>query len=189
MTAVSLRAASCSCGQHLDQAAHDAAANGDYRSFVLEAALRGLFPEDQQRRRLIAAVGMPTPLAALGQFLPLDAAAEAMSAKGPLEKKSLNIGFIPISCATPIIMAKPMGFYEKQGLDVDIIKTDGWAVVRDKTLNGEDDAAHMLSPMPIAISLGIGSQPQAYSIPAIENINGQAITMSIKHKDRRNPKD
>lgn len=179
----------CNCGQHFDQAAHDAAAQGDYRSFVGEAALRGLFPEDAQRRRLIQAVGLPTLLAALGQMLPLDAAAEAMAVKGPLEKKSLKIGFIPITCATPIIMAKPMGFYEKQGLDVDIIKTAGWAVVRDKTMNGEYDAAHMLSPMPIAISLGLGSQPQAYSIPAIENINGQAITLSVKHKDRRDPKD
>ena len=54
-------------------------------------------------------------------------------------------------------MAKPMGFYEKHGLNVDVIKTAGWAVIRDKTINKEYDAAHMLSPMPIAISLGVGS--------------------------------
>jgi nitrate/nitrite transport system substrate-binding protein len=48
-------------------------------------------------------------------------------------------------------MAKPMGFYEKQGLNVEVIKTAGWAVIRDKTINKEYDAAHMLSPMPLAI--------------------------------------
>jgi nitrate/nitrite transport system substrate-binding protein len=51
-------------------------------------------------------------------------------------------------------MAHPMGFYSKHGLDVEVIKTAGWAVIRDKTLNKEYDAAHMLSPMPLAITLG-----------------------------------
>jgi len=72
---------------------------------------------------------------------------------------------------------------------VEVIKTAGWAVIRDKTLNKEYDAAHMLSPMPLAITLGAGSNPIPYTMPAVENINGQAITLSIKHKDRRNPKD
>jgi nitrate/nitrite transport system substrate-binding protein len=46
----------------------------------------------------------------------------------------------------------------------------------------------MLSPMPLAISLGVGSNAIPYTMPAVENINGQAITLSIKHKDRRDPK-
>ena len=71
---------------------------------------------------------------------------------------------------------------------MDVIKTAGWAVIRDKTLNKEYDAAHMLSPMPIAITLGVGSNAIPYTAPAIENINGQAITLSIKHKDKRDPK-
>jgi nitrate/nitrite transport system substrate-binding protein len=81
-----------------------------------------------------------------------------------------------------------MGFYAKHGLNVEVIKTAGWAVIRDKTLNKEYDAAHMLSPMPLAITLGAGSQPIPYTAPAIENINGQAITLAIKHKDKRDPK-
>jgi nitrate/nitrite transport system substrate-binding protein len=47
----------------------------------------------------------------------------------------------------------------------------------------------MLSPMPLAISLGVGAAPTAYTVPAIENVNGQAITLATKHKDKRNPKD
>ena len=46
----------------------------------------------------------------------------------------------------------------------------------------------MLSPMPLAITLGVGSNPIPYTVPAIENINGQAITLAIKHKDKRDPK-
>ena len=77
---------------------------------------------------------------------------------GALEKKDLKVGFIPITCATPIIMAAPMGFYAKNGLNVEVIKTAGWAVIRDKTINKEYDAAHMLSPMPLAITHGRGLQ-------------------------------
>ena len=68
------------------------------------------------------------------------------------------------------------------------IKTAGWAVVRDKTLNKEYDAAHMLTPMPLAITLGAGSNPIPCTMPAVENINGQAITLANKHKDKRDPK-
>ena len=85
-------------------------------------------------------------------------------------------------------MAQPMGFYTKHGLNVEVIKTAGWAVIRDKTINKEYDAAHMLSPMPLAITLGVGSNPIPYTMPAVENINGQAITLAIKHKDKRDPK-
>src|SRR5690606_17902805 len=101
----------------------------------------------------------------------------------------LKIGFVPITCATPIIMAHPLGFYKKYGLNVDVIKTAGWAVARDKSLSKEYDASHMLTPMPLAITLGAGSTAEPYLMPAVENINGQAITLHVKHKDKRDPKD
>ena len=127
--------------------------------------------------------------AALAQFFPLATATEVFAqGTGAPEKKDLKVGFIPITCATPIIMAHPMGFYSKQGLNVEVVKTAGWAVVRDKTINKEYDAAHMLSPMPLAISLGLGSQAIPFAVPAIENINGQGITLAVKHKDKRDPK-
>ena len=81
--------------------------------------------------------------------------AAATDAPGTPEKADLKVGFIPIICATPIIMASPLGFYKKHGLNVEATKTAGWAVIRDKTLDGEYDAAHMLAPMPLAISLGL----------------------------------
>jgi nitrate/nitrite transport system substrate-binding protein len=183
----------CNCGRHRSQAEHDAL---DVRSeeavagrVVEQAVMRALFPEDAARRAFLKTVGASTAYAALASLFPLAAAKEAFAqTPGKIEKQKLAVGFIPITCATPIIMAHPMGFYKKHGLDVDVIKTAGWAVIRDKTLNKEYDAAHMLSPMPIAITLGIGSSPIPYTAPAIENINGQAITLSVKHKDKRDPK-
>jgi len=156
---------------------------------VVDAAvLRAVFPVDAQRRWFLKTVGMATAMAAVSSVLPLAAAREAFAQGGPPEKKDLKVGFIPITCATPIIMAHPMGFYAKQGLNVEVVKTAGWAVIRDKSLAREYDAAHMLSPMPLAISLGVGSNPVPWTMPAIENINGQAITLAVKHKDKRDPK-
>jgi len=156
---------------------------------VEEALFRALFPDRALRRRFLAAVGASTALAALASVFPLGAAKEAFAqGAGKIEKPKLKVGFIPITCATPIIMAHPMGFYAKHGLDVEVVKTAGWAVIRDKTLNKEYDAAHMLSPMPLAIALGAGATPVPYTMPAVENINGQAITLAIKHKEKRDPK-
>jgi nitrate/nitrite transport system substrate-binding protein len=193
---------SCPCGQHAGQRDHDedarllfrcepaATEENRYAGIVASAVLRAAFPQATTRRALLRSVGAGGLMAALGQFFPLETATEvfAQGAPGPIEKKALKIGFIPITCATPIIMAQPMGFYSKHGLNVDVIKTAGWAVVRDKTINKEYDAAHMLSPMPIAITMGAGSNPIPYTMPAVENINGQAITLAMKHKDKRDPK-
>ncbi|BAT58996.1 bicarbonate transport ATP-binding protein CmpC [Variibacter gotjawalensis] len=194
-----LRAEGCSCGLHASEAEHRRSSQLQcvpveseekrYEQVVASAVLRKIFPQDKSRRAFLQSVGAATALAAVSQFFPVGAATEVFAqGAGALEKKSLKVGFIPITCATPIIMAEPMGFYKKHGLEVEVIKTAGWAVIRDKTINKEYDAAHMLSPMPLALTVGAGSNPIPYTMPAVENINGQAITLAMKHKDRRDPK-
>ncbi|MFD1331404.1 CmpA/NrtA family ABC transporter substrate-binding protein [Methylopila musalis] len=181
----------CSCGRHATEAEHAAETrDADARSarVVESAVMRALFPQDATRRAFLSAVGAGTAVAAVNALFPLATATEVFAQNLKPEKTDLKVGFIPITCATPIIMAAPMGFYEKQGLKVEVVKTAGWAVIRDKAINKEYDAAHMLSPMPLAISMGVGSNPIPWSAPAIENVNGQAITLSVKHKDRRDPK-
>jgi nitrate/nitrite transport system substrate-binding protein len=156
---------------------------------VRTAVLRAAFPKAASRRAILRTLGAATVAAALDQVFPMGiAAAIAQEKPTGIERPDLKIGFIPITCASPIIMAQPMGFYSKYGLNVEVIKTAGWAIIRDKSLNKEYDASHMLSPMPLAISLGLGSVQQDWNIPAIENINGQAIVLALKHKDRRDPK-
>jgi nitrate/nitrite transport system substrate-binding protein len=142
-----------------------------------------VFGGAQGRREFIQRVGVATASAALASVFPMAAAkALAQDKPGPPEKKDLKVGFIPITCATPIIMAEPMGFYKKHGLNVQVFKASSWAMIRDLSINGETDATHMLSPMPLAISMGVGSQSVPYVMPAVENINGQAITLAMKHK-------
>ena len=157
---------------------------------VESAIVRSVFGHsDVSRRSFMGMLGGGTMAAALASVLPLDQAkAAVLDAMGPLEKTNLNIGFVAITCATPIIMAEPMGFYARHGLDVSVIKTAGWAVARDKSLSGEYDASHMLTPMPLAMTMGAGSTAQPFIMPAVENINGQAIVLSNDHMDKRDPK-
>ena len=181
---------SCPCGGHASEAAHRTAEGRTLLDRVVEQSLwRALLPSAATRRAFLTAVGSATAAAALDSVFPL-AAAKALAAEAPgaIEKKELKVGFIPITCATPIIMAEPMGFYAKHGLKVEVIKTAGWAVIRDKSLNREYDAAHMLSPMPLAITLGVGATATPWAAAAIENINGQAITLGMQHKERRDPR-
>lgn len=189
----------CSCGQHANDADHAAAtlrqraASADFEvtsnAFVEAALVKALFPQDAVRRRFLRAVGKSTAMAAIGSVLPVASLQAMAQEKGTLEKKDLKIGFIPITCATPLIMAHPLGFYSKQGLNVEVVKTAGWALIRDKMLNKEYDATHFLSPMPLAISLGLGSNATPMNVATIQNTNGQAITLAVKHKDKRDAKD
>lgn len=185
--------ATCSCGRHASQTQHDIAVGGDdvdalNSRAVQTAVMRALFPHDGERRKFLSAVGASTAWAAISSLVPFGALEAMAQDKGALEKKDLKIGFIPITCASPLIMADPLGFYKKQGLNVSVIKTAGWALIRDKVINKEYDASHMLAPMPIAMSMGIGSNPMPLNVATIQNVNGQAITLHVKHKDKRDPK-
>ena len=197
----------CSCGRDHTVADHHAEVSADsaaielrrrsessefeaYSNEFIEATLvKALFPHDEQRRLFLRAVGKGTAMAAIASVLPVGTMQAMAQDKGALEKTNLKIGFIPITCATPLIMAHPLGFYEKQGLKVEVTKTAGWALIRDKVINKEYDASHFLSPMPLAMSMGLGSNAVPTNVATIQNINGQAITMSIRHKDNRDPKN
>ena len=161
------------------------------RDFVEAAAVRTLFPGDAARRSFMRAVGKGAAMTAIYSVLPIASLQEAFAEdkQGNLEKRDLNIGFLPITCATPLIAAEPLGFYKEQGLNVTLQKVGGWALVRDRMLNRELDASHMLAPMPLAISMGIGSQPTPTRVATIQNVNGQAIVLALKHKDNRDPRN
>ncbi len=190
----------CGCGAHASLAEHDAAEVARVQAragkpetlsndFVEAALVRALFPRDSVRRKFLRAVGAGTALSAISSLLPIgQLQAMAQEKGGSLEKKDLKIGFIAITCAAPLIMADPLGFYRKQGLNVALNKTAGWALIRDKMVNKEHDASHFLSPMPLAMSMGLGSNATPMRVATIQNINGQAITLHVKHKDKRDPK-
>ncbi len=185
----------CSCGRHNSEQKHaqEASIKADEEKisadFIEASLVKALFPQEARRRAFLKAVGAGGALSALSGFLPIGALQAMAQEKGPLEKPDLKIGFIAITCATPLIMSDPLGFYKKQGLNVTLNKTAGWALIRDKMLNKEHDASHFLSPMPLSMSMGLGSDPSPMRVATIQNVNGQAITLAMKHKNNRDPKN
>lgn len=94
-------------------------------------------------------------------------------------KKVVKLGFIPLTDCAPLVIAKEMGFFAKYGVDVQLSKEASWAVIRDKILNGELDAAHCLYSMPFSVYTGIGGKAGSeMKIAMVLSNNGQAITLS-----------
>jgi nitrate/nitrite transport system substrate-binding protein len=147
---------------------------------------------DFSRRRFLKNLAVGAALVTLTNCAPKQAQepavdeTETVAGAENLEKKDLRIGFIPITCATPIIMSEPLGFYKKYGFNAEVVKMPSWGAVRDSAIAGELDAYHMLAPMPIAMTLGLGSASFGVKLASIENINGQAITVANKYKGQVN---
>ena len=104
-----LNRSGCNCGRHATQGDHErdaqlqcAAVESEdkrYEGVVASAVMRKIFPQDAARRAFLKSVGASTALAAISQFFPLKTATEVFAQGGPIEKKDLKVGFIPITCA------------------------------------------------------------------------------------------
>lgn len=93
--------------------------------------------------------------------------------------RKVKLGFIALTDASSIIMAKEQGFFAKYHLDVDVLKQASWPATRDALLNGEIDGAHCLFGMPFSVASGIGGNgSHDLKIAMMLNQNGQAITLS-----------
>jgi len=90
----------------------------------------------------------------------------------------LQIGFIPLIDAAALIVAVEKGFTRAEGLDVKLVREVSWSNVRDKLNIGLFDAAHILAPVPVASSLGLGHIKVPIVVPLTLNLNGNAITAS-----------
>lgn len=90
----------------------------------------------------------------------------------------LRIGFIPLVDAAALIVAVDKGFAAAEGLDIELVREVSWSNVRDKLNIGLFDAAHLLAPVAIASSLGLGHVKVPIVAPFNLGINGNAITVS-----------
>ena len=92
--------------------------------------------------------------------------------------EKLRIGYIPLVDATALLVAVDRGFAAAEGLSIELVREVSWSNVRDKLNIGLFDAAHLLSPVAIASSLGLGHVRVPIVVPFNLGINGNAITVS-----------
>ncbi|HET6523782.1 CmpA/NrtA family ABC transporter substrate-binding protein [Sphingopyxis sp.] len=89
-----------------------------------------------------------------------------------------RIGFLPLVDAALPILAHELGFAEREGIRVELVRDMTWATVRDRLLYGHTDAAHMIAPLAIATTLGRDRPPVPLGVPFVLGLNGNAVTFS-----------
>jgi nitrate/nitrite transport system substrate-binding protein len=140
--------------------------------------------KDQKRREFIQGASSLVGLGASG-MLGMSAATTAWAAGSDKpEKEEVKIGFIPLTDCASVVIAAVMGFDKKYGIKIVPSKESSWASVRDKLVNGELDAAHVLYGLVYGVQLGIGGPKKDMNILMTLNNNGQAITLSKKLADK-----
>jgi len=100
------------------------------------------------------------------------------------EKAEVKVGFIPLTDCASVVVASAMEFDKKYGIRIVPSKEASWAAVRDKLVNGELDAAHVLYGLVYGVHLGVGGPKKDMAILMNLNHNGQAITLSNALKDK-----
>ena len=102
----------------------------------------------------------------------------SISKTGRSSRTPLRVGFIPLADATALIVAVDKGFTAEEGLDVELVREVSWSNVRDRLNIGQFDAAHLLAPVAIASSLGLGHVRVPTTAPFNLGLNGNAITVT-----------
>jgi nitrate/nitrite transport system substrate-binding protein len=139
------------------------------------------------RRTLLKAAGAASVAAAARALIPGGAWAQAA---GPETTKAV-LGFIALTDAAPLIVAKEKGLFAKHGMpDVEVAKQASWGTVRDNLVLGSAgggiDGAHILTPMPYLISAGTVTQnnvPTPMRILARLNLDSQCISAGMEFAD------
>lgn len=89
--------------------------------------------------------------------------------------RTVDLGFIPLLDAAPLIVAAQMGFAEEERLDFRLHRAGTWSMLRDMLAQGVVDAAQMLSAVPIAGRLGLGGAAVDFEAAMVLSLGGEAI--------------
>jgi nitrate/nitrite transport system substrate-binding protein len=120
--------------------------------------------------------------AAAASLLPAASAWAAGSDKPELNE--VNIGFISLTDCSSVVMASVLGLDKKYGIKITPTKEASWASVRDKLVNGELHAAHVLYGLVYGVHLGVSGPKKDMAVLMTLNNNGQAITLSNEMRDK-----
>jgi len=110
----------------------------------------------------LAAGGIPAPATRLGE-----------SSSGPGE--TLRIGYLPITDATPLLIAHAQGMYREEGLTVEppsLIRN--WSALVEAFLTNKYNVVHLLLPIPIWMRF---HNKFPVKIVAWNHLNGSALTV------------
>jgi nitrate/nitrite transport system substrate-binding protein len=142
-------------------------------------------PEQNSRRDFMKQAGALLGAAGIMSMVPMGTRASAWAGGSDApELKEVKVGFIPLTDCASVVMASMLKLDEKYGIKITLSKEASWAGVRDKLVNGELHAAHVLYGLIYGVELGIGGQQKDMAVLMTLNNNGQGITLSNQLKDK-----
>lgn len=98
----------------------------------------------------------------------------------PLHKHSgfhVKLGFVPLLDSAPLIIARELGLFDAEGLEVELVREESWASLRDKVSFGLIDGGHMLAPMPLSMALTDDRPKVPMVVGMVLSRNGNGITL------------
>lgn len=95
-----------------------------------------------------------------------------------MKRDRLNCGFIALVDCAPLVVARELGFAAEEGIDLVLHRQPSWSAIRDKLVFGELEAAHMLSVLPVAMSMGLGGIVERIDALSVLSVNGDVIGAS-----------
>lgn len=90
----------------------------------------------------------------------------------------ITAAFLPLTDSAVLVAAREKGFARAHGVDLTLLRTTSWATARDRLVYGQVQAAHMLAPLAVAVTLGLSQHPAAIAAPFKLNVNGNALVMT-----------
>ncbi len=91
------------------------------------------------------------------------------------KKQTLSLGYLPITDATPLLVAHGLGYFSDEGLKVDRpVMVRSWKVLTESFLAGKFNLTHMLFPIPIWMRF---KQNMPVKVLAWNHTNGSAVTV------------
>ena len=90
----------------------------------------------------------------------------------------ISIAFLPLTDSAVLVAAREMGFAREHGIELHLVRAESWATVRDRLVFGQVQAAQMLAPLALAVTLGLSQHPAAIAAPFKLNVNGNTLVMS-----------
>ncbi|MBU1343236.1 MAG: ABC transporter substrate-binding protein [Proteobacteria bacterium] len=109
-----------------------------------------------------------TAAACTGLFLPNAVNAFAKS-------ETIRLGYLPITDATPLLVAHGLGYFSEEGLVVDRpVMVRSWKILVESFLAGKFNLTHMLFPIPVWMRF---KQKVPVKVLAWDHTNGSAVTV------------
>lgn len=100
-----------------------------------------------------------------------------------MKDASVSVGFMPLVDAAPIIVAHELGFATQEGISLDLVRAPSWSTLRDMLVHRRVDSAHMLSPVPTALALGLGNRAEI-DVLSVLSVNGTVFGVSRPLSDK-----